>query len=211
MKKSNYITVFSLFDFSKKKKGLTCIKIVFAIFFAVYIVTSISTVFLNNVVQIETLLNIGNILSVASSIMISLIAIVISNNCNEEIVNLLNGIIDRNEPLDVGLKFDNEKQIKFDFLKILFIINLIIICILFILSSCFQIIALYIKTIGCITDASRIFTFALTVAVLALNFLSICDCIKTSNKHKKAIVKIEKINNQLFELYNRNKVDGLKK
>ncbi len=161
---------------------------------------------------IEALLNIGNILSVAVSILISLIAIMISNNYNEEIVNLLNGIIDRNEPLDLGLKSDNEKQIsKFDFLKILFIINLIIICILFILSSCFQIMALYIKTIGRITDASRIFTFALTVAVLALNFLSICDCIKTSNKHKKTIVKIEKINNQFFELYNRNKVDGLKK
>lgn len=214
MKKSNYVTVFSLFDFSKRKRknGLNCIKIIFAIFFTIYIATSIATVFFNNVMLIELLLNIGNILSVAVSILISLIAIIISNSYNEEIISLLNGIIDTNEPLGLNLKSDNEEQnSKFDFLKILFVINLIIICILFVLSSCFQIITLYIKTIDYVTDASRILTFTLTVAVLTLNFLSIFDCIKTSNKHKKTIMKIEKINNQIFESYNRNKVDSLKK
>lgn len=210
MKQNKYITIFSIFNFSKKrrKQDMSSLKYIFTVIFGIYIITSLLAIFLEERFVVDIFIKLGEILSIVASILISIIAINISNLYNEEIMNLLNGIKEANQPLGFHVM---ESKIESNIIKILFIIDLFLICGLFLLITIFQMLGLCVETTVCLDNTIRISTFFLNILIISLNILSIVDCIKSSNEYKKMIVEIEKINVKLFDMYNKNLVDSLNK
>lgn len=206
MKKNKYATILSVLSFDKERKnrGLVFLKAIFIIAFIIYIISSIIAVSISGDRLVGIFIRIGEILSIASSILISIIALCISASYSSQIIKLLDNIKEANEPLNLKLQTKEEKNSKV--LVILIILDLVVSGSLFIASSVFQILDLFIIK-DWITHICEILNLILTVFLIALNILAIFDCKQSSKQYKSRIIDIESINEQLFKNYNKEKVD----
>lgn len=201
-----YITFFSIFDIQthKKKAKIKFLSVIFFVLYCAYLISSVVTIHFESNHITEVLLKVGEVLSIAASIVISIIAIIISNVYNDEICRLLNDIISANQPLGLVKK---TKKVRFNFLRVFFVIDLIIICLLFLVNSSLQIITLCIDSMTCIHTYIMVLTLSLDIAMVVLNILSIFDCINSSKEYKKTINEVELLNEKIFDMYNKNLVN----
>ncbi len=206
MSNKKYITFFSLLNLQtpKNKTKVKLLSIVFFVLYFTYLVSSVVTIQLESGHITEVLLKVGEILSIAASILISIIAVIISNIYNDEICRLLNDIISANEPLGLVKK---TKKSKFNILGILVVIDLVIICLLFLFNSSFQIITMCTDSMACLHTGIMVLTLSLDIAMIVLNILSIWDCINASKEYKQTISEVELVNEKLFDMYNQNIVN----
>lgn len=209
MKQNKYITVFSLFDFNKtRKKRISWLVYTFIIIFFVYIVSSLLIACSDDRHVIGILTVTGELLSLAASILISIIAIRISDLYNDEVMNLLNNIKEANQPL---MEESAEQSMKINIIKVSFFIVLLLICGFFLIITFIQMVGLYLNLVSSFDDTIRNLALVVDVLMILLNILSIWDCVKSSNEYKHTIVEIEKINDKIFDKYNKNVVEHSKR
>ena len=206
MSNEKYVTFFSLLNLQtpKTKAKVKLLSIVFFVLYFTYLVSSVVTILLESGHITEILLKVGEILSIAASILISIIAVIISNIYNSEIARLLNDIISANQPLGLVKK---TKKSKFNILAILVVIDLVIICLLFLVNSFFQIITMCTDYMAYLHTTIMVLTLSLDIAMIVLNILSIWDCIYSSKEYKQTISEVEVVNEKLFDMYNKNLVN----
>ena len=206
MNNEKYVTFFSLFNLQapKNKAKVKFLSIVFFVLYFTYLVSSVITIRLESDHITEILLKVGEILSIAASILISIIAIIIGNIYNDEICRLLNDIIAANQPLGLVEKTKKEKS---NVLRVLFVIDLVIICLLFLVNSSLQIITMCTDSMPCLHTGIMVLTLSLDIAMIILNILSIWDCINSSKEYKQTISEVEIVNEKLFDMYNKNLVN----
>ena len=186
--------------------GLKCLNIVFLVSFIIYIFTSVFSILIESSSSdsvVNILARTGNIFSLAASIFISIIAVIVSDSYNKNTDDLLQGILETNQPLKIKQPVKKAQSKSSIALRVSIISSLVTIGILFILDSILQAASLFNVILSFIpNNTEAILSLVLNGMMLLLNVLSILDCVKSSNKYKQTILDIQDVNQQLFDKYN---------
>ncbi len=217
--KGKYKTFFSIIPIreNSENKKLKIFAGFFGVSFTIYLCVSGVSVWIQTFEFIEILIQTSDFFLLLASVLISIIAMLISNTYNEKISGLLNGIIETNSTLniiqDVVLGTKGKKTRKTSqLIGALGFIDLILICILFIVNTFFQVSEMCITNpINWLSLTIDINTVAIDVLMILLNILSVVDCICSFKSYKHTICDIECINQKIFDEYNKNKVNEVLK
>ena len=209
-KESKYKAFFPVITIQKngKKQRVKILSIVFLVVFIIYVVVSLISVWFETGVLFDPLTEISDFLLMFASVVISIIALQVGDIYNNDVETLLNDIIEKNKNLKLpDIELQNTPYSN-NIISILCIINICFTIFLFITNTVFQIIELFSTELtSCFNTIFTVNVIIIDILMVLLNILSVFDCVNSANNYKTIILDIKKINQQLFNYYNKLEVD----